>query len=116
MSSIRYVVEGGRPLAGSLNQRATRTPFFHYRGSTADPRSGDLQNVPRIRDTGDVGRVVRSVGASADWTGDNTPRSRPGKFAPKSSDPVLCANIRASILLAGPVLALRTSDSFPARW
>ena len=64
-----------------------------------------LENVPRIRDTETLVELIRSVGASAEWQGRNTLPSTPRRFAPPISIPDLCARIRASILLAGPLLA-----------
>ena len=49
--------------------------------------------------------LVRSVGARADWSGPNTLEIEARDIQTGELDPGLCANIRASILLAGPLLA-----------
>ncbi len=64
-----------------------------------------LENVPRIRDTETLVELVRSVGASAEWTARNTLGIHAKSIRAADLDPVLCARIRASILLAGPLLA-----------
>ena len=59
---------------------------------------------PRRRD---ARRAARSRSArTAEWTARNTlDHPRDGRSAPSALDPALCASIRASILLAGPLLA-----------
>src|SRR5262249_25826912 len=64
-----------------------------------------LDNVPRIRDTETLVELVRSVGASADWRGRNRLAIHAKDIRAADLDPDLCARIRASILLAGPLLA-----------
>ena len=64
-----------------------------------------LQNVPRILDTEALVELVRSVGVSADWTDNNTLQIEAKSVRAKDIDPDLCSRIRASILLAGPLLA-----------
>ena len=64
-----------------------------------------LENVPRILDTETLVELVRTAGASATWTGNNTLEIEAKELRAGELDPVLCAKIRASILLAGPMLA-----------
>ena len=47
----------------------------------------------------------RQVGASAAWTERNTLSIHAKDIRPSDLDPELCRKIRASILLAGPLLA-----------
>ena len=64
-----------------------------------------LSNVPRIRDTETLVELICSIGAQATWEGANTLVIRAKDVRSSNLDPSLCANIRASILLAGPLLA-----------
>jgi UDP-N-acetylglucosamine 1-carboxyvinyltransferase len=64
-----------------------------------------LENVPRIRDTETLVELIRSVGASAEWQKPNTLAIHAKHIRAADLDPELCARIRASILLAGPLLA-----------
>ncbi len=64
-----------------------------------------LTNVPRIRDTETLAELLRSVGAVALWTDTNTLEIHAVDVRSADLDPQLCADIRASILLAGPLLA-----------
>jgi UDP-N-acetylglucosamine 1-carboxyvinyltransferase len=49
--------------------------------------------------------LLADLGADTTWTGANTVRVDTRALRPKPLDPALCARIRASILLAGPMLA-----------
>ncbi len=106
MSSIRYVVEGGRTLSGSIEPAGNKNAALPIiAAALLTPDRVTLQNVPRILDTETLVELVRSVGASANWTGTNTLEIEAKALSAKELDPVLCAKIRASILLAGPMLA-----------
>jgi UDP-N-acetylglucosamine 1-carboxyvinyltransferase len=106
MSSIKYVVEGGRSLSGSIEPAGNKNAALPIIAAALLTRDRvTLQNVPRILDTETLVELVRSVGASANWTGQNTLEIEAKELSAKELDPVLCASIRASILLAGPMLA-----------
>ena len=61
--------------------------------------------MPRIRDTETLVQLIRSVGAKAQWTDANVLDIEAKEVRAVDLDPEMCANIRASILLAGPLLA-----------
>ena len=106
MSSIKYVVEGGRSLSGSIEPAGNKNaalPVIAAALLTQDRVT--LENVPRILDTETLVELVRTAGASATWTGNNTLEIEAKELRAGELDPVLCAKIRASILLAGPMLA-----------
>ena len=106
MSSIKYVVEGGRSLSGSIEPAGNKNaalPIIAAALLTQDRVT--LENVPRILDTETLVELVRTAGASATWTGNNTLEIEAKELRAGELDPVLCARIRASILLAGPMLA-----------
>ncbi len=65
----------------------------------------ELDNIPRIRDVETMLALLVDLGATAEWTGPNLVRVDARQVRPKPLDPKLCARIRASILLAGPLLA-----------
>jgi UDP-N-acetylglucosamine 1-carboxyvinyltransferase len=64
-----------------------------------------LDNVPRIGDVQTMLDLLRSLGAEADWEGDNRVRIRARDLGSGDVEAELAARIRASILLAGPLLA-----------
>jgi UDP-N-acetylglucosamine 1-carboxyvinyltransferase len=105
-SPIQYVVEGGHRLSGTISPAGNKNaalPIIAAALLTEHPVT--LENVPRIRDTETLVELVRSVGASAEWKQRNTLAIHAKTIRAADLDPVLCARIRASILLAGPLLA-----------
>jgi UDP-N-acetylglucosamine 1-carboxyvinyltransferase len=65
----------------------------------------ELDNIPRIRDVETMLSLLVDLGATVEWIGPNLVRVDARQVRPKPLDPKLCARIRASILLAGPMLA-----------
>src|SRR5665213_907283 len=105
VSPIQYVVEGGHKLSGTIEPAGNKNaalPIIAAALLTEHPVT--LDNVPRIRDTETLVELIRSVGASAEWRG-NTLQIHAKTIRAADLDPALCARIRASILLAGPLLA-----------
>lgn len=106
MSSIKYVVEGGRSLKGTIEPAGNKNAALPIiAAALLSEHPVTLTNVPRIRDTETLVELVRTVGASADWRDTNTLVIHAKSVRSEELDPDLCASIRASILLAGPLLA-----------
>src|SRR3954449_5430518 len=106
MPPIQYIVEGGHRLKGAIEPSGNKNaalPIIAAALLTEHPVT--LDNVPRIRDTETLVELVRSVGATADWQARNTLLIHGKDIRAADLDPELCARIRASILLAGPLLA-----------
>jgi UDP-N-acetylglucosamine 1-carboxyvinyltransferase len=104
LAPIQYIVEGGRRLKGTIEPSGNKNaalPIIAAALLTEHPVT--LDNVPRIRDTEMLVELVRSIGATAEWLGHNKLLIHAIRAA--DLDPELCARIRASILLAGPLLA-----------
>src|SRR5271154_4096973 len=103
---IQYIVEGGHRLTGTIEPSGNKNaalPIIAAALLTEHPVT--LENVPRIRDTETLVELIRSVGASAEWRGRNRLAIHAKEIRAADLDPNLCARIRASILLAGPLLA-----------
>ncbi len=106
MPPIQYIVEGGHRLSGTIEPSGNKNaalPIIAAALLTEHPVT--LDNVPRIRDTETLVELIRSVGASAEWQKPNTLAIHAKSIRAADLDPELCARIRASILLAGPLLA-----------
>src|SRR3954464_8642474 len=106
MAPIQYIVEGGHRLKGAIEPSGNKNaalPIIAAALLTEHPVT--LDNVPRIRDTETLVELIRSVGASAEWRGRNRLAIHAKEIRAADLDPDLCARIRASILLAGPLLA-----------
>ena len=102
----RFLVRGGRSLRGSIRPAGNKNAALPILASTvlADGPM-ELDNIPRIRDVETMLALLVDLGASVEWIGPNLVRVDARQVRPKPLDPRLCARIRASILLAGPLLA-----------
>ena len=102
----RFIVQGGRPLTGTVRPAGNKNAALPILAATllADGPV-DLANVPRIRDVEMMIALLEHLGATVAWTGPNTVRVDAAGVVSKPLDPGLCGRIRASILLAAPLLA-----------
>jgi UDP-N-acetylglucosamine 1-carboxyvinyltransferase len=106
MPAVQYVVEGGRTLHGTIRPSGNKNAALPIVAAALISESTVyLENVPHIRDIETLIELVRSVGASIEWTAPNSLRISAPHVTAKDLDPALCAKIRASILLAAPILA-----------
>jgi UDP-N-acetylglucosamine 1-carboxyvinyltransferase len=106
MTALQYIVQGGHRLAGRIRPSGNKNAALPI---VAAALLGDepvyLENVPRIRDVETLVELLKSVGASAEWTARNSLTIHAKTLTASDHDPVLCRKIRASILLAAPLLA-----------
>lgn len=115
MTAVQYIVEGGHKLTGSIRPSGNKNGALPIvAASLLSRKPVRLTNVPRIRDLETLVELVRSVGASAEWTETNTLEISATELRPQRLDPVLSARIRASILLAAPLLARCGNVTLPA--
>jgi UDP-N-acetylglucosamine 1-carboxyvinyltransferase len=106
MPAVQYVVEGGRTLHGTIRPSGNKNAALPIvAAALISENTVHLENVPHIRDIETLMELIRSVGASIEWTGPNALRISAPHITAKDLDPALCAKIRASILLAAPILA-----------
>jgi UDP-N-acetylglucosamine 1-carboxyvinyltransferase len=101
----RFKVAGGRPLHGAVRPAGNKNAALpSLAAAVLADGPVELSNVPRIRDVETMVALLQDLGATCQWTGPNTLRVDARSVQPKPLDPELCARIRASILLAGPLL------------
>jgi UDP-N-acetylglucosamine 1-carboxyvinyltransferase len=101
-----FVIEGGYPLGGTIRAAGNKNgalPILAACLLTGEPVV--LSNVPRIRDVDTMLELLSDLGADARWTGANEAFVHTAGVEKWSPDPELCKKIRASFLLAGPLLA-----------
>jgi UDP-N-acetylglucosamine 1-carboxyvinyltransferase len=101
-----FLVRGGRQLRGAIRPAGNKNAALPILAATvlADGPV-ELDNVPHIRDVDTMLALLADLGAEVAWTGPNHVRVDARNVRPKPLDPALCARIRASILLAGPLVA-----------
>ena len=115
MPRSQFVIEGGRPISGTLRARGNKNAALPVLAAALlTEEEVTLGNVPRIRDVEVQVGLLRQLGAEAEFTGDDTVRVRAAGLGDDDPDPDLCRAIRASILLAGPLLARRGRVNMPA--
>jgi UDP-N-acetylglucosamine 1-carboxyvinyltransferase len=101
-----FVIEGARPLNGRIRATGNKNgalPILAACLLTTDPVT--LANVPRIRDVETMIELLADLGAEVGWTGPNEVRVHAANVSKSNPDAGLCSRIRASFLLAGPLLA-----------
>jgi UDP-N-acetylglucosamine 1-carboxyvinyltransferase len=101
-----FVIEGGRPLSGTVRASGNKNAALPI--LAASLLAGDvvdLRNVPRIRDVQTMVHLLADLGARITWTGGNEIRIDPRPVSKTALDSELAREIRASFLLAGPLLA-----------
>src|SRR5690349_9246179 len=104
-SAVQYIVEGGHRLSGSIRPSGNKNAALPIVAATlVTDKPVVLENVPRIRDVETLVELVKSVGASAEWTDRNTLHIHAKDLRAADLDPDLCKKIRGAILLAAPLL------------
>jgi UDP-N-acetylglucosamine 1-carboxyvinyltransferase len=101
-----FHIEGGIPLKGEMTPSGNKNaalPILAATLLTNEPVI--LHNVPNIRDVNDMRKLVASLGVRIEDLGGGSWRIAARSVRPADLDPDLCRRIRASILLAGPMLA-----------
>jgi UDP-N-acetylglucosamine 1-carboxyvinyltransferase len=102
----KFVIEGGAALAGEVvvaGNKNAALPILAACLLTEDEVL--LHRVPRIRDTEAQIALLEQLGVSAEWVGDNSVRLCAAGVSDPVVDEDLSGHIRASFLLAGPLLA-----------
>jgi UDP-N-acetylglucosamine 1-carboxyvinyltransferase len=109
-----FVIEGGRPLSGTVRAAGNKNGALPILAATILASAPvALTNVPRIRDVQTMVELLVDIGADAEWTGDNDLRIDPTGVHKAELDEELCRRIRASFLLAGPLVARLGSAIVP---
>jgi UDP-N-acetylglucosamine 1-carboxyvinyltransferase len=109
-----FVIEGGQPLSGRVRAAGNKNgalPVLAACLLTSEPVV--LSNVPRIRDVDTMIALISALGAEVEWTGENEVRVHAADVSSHELDPDLARRIRASFLLAGPLLARLGRASVP---
>jgi UDP-N-acetylglucosamine 1-carboxyvinyltransferase len=102
----KYVVECGRPLSGEIRPAGNKNAALPIiAAALLTEEDVFLENVPDIRDVRTLLELVATLGADVEWLDGNRVRIRAVNLGAKDLDAASAARIRASILLAGPMLA-----------
>src|SRR5438552_1360760 len=109
-----FSVTGGRPLKGTIRPAGNKNAALPILAATLLAEGPcRIENVPHIRDVETMLELLTHLGATVAWTGPNSVDVDAVRAEPRELDPALGARIRASILLAGPMLARFGRVSLP---
>jgi UDP-N-acetylglucosamine 1-carboxyvinyltransferase len=109
-----FVIEGSRRLSGTIRAAGNKNgalPIIAACLLADGPVT--LANVPRIRDVDTMLELLVDLGADASWTGLNEVSVDTTGASKSAPDERLGSKIRASFLLAGPLLARFGRASMP---
>ncbi len=102
----KFIIEGGVPLNGDFipsGNKNAALPLLAACILTDEPVI--LKNMPHILDVLAMKRLLESLGVQVEILENNTWRIHAKNVSFSDLDPELCRKIRASILIAGPVVA-----------
>jgi len=101
-----FFIEGARPLNGRIRAAGNKNGALPILAACLlTDEEVVLRNVPRILDVQTMLDLMADLGVDVDWLGDNDVRVRAANVTKTELDEELCRRIRASVLLAGPLLA-----------
>jgi UDP-N-acetylglucosamine 1-carboxyvinyltransferase len=102
----KFVIHGGEPLSGEITAAGNKNAALPILAACLlTDEEILLQNVPRIRDTEAQIAILERLGVKVEWTAGNELRLQADAISETAPDEDLSARIRASFLLAGPLLA-----------
>jgi len=102
----KFIIQGGNPLNGEVKPSGNKNaalPLLAACLLTDEPVI--LHNVPNIMDVHIMRALLESLSVRIDALDNHTWRVHAAEICPADLDPDLCRKIRASILLAGPMVA-----------
>ncbi|MGO9308613.1 MAG: UDP-N-acetylglucosamine 1-carboxyvinyltransferase [Spirochaetia bacterium] len=106
MPSYQYLIEGGFPLKGRIKASGNKNSALPCLAATLlTDQPVVLRNLPEIEDVHVMIEILKTLGTSVQKLGHNEYRLQCLDITREEIPPHLALKIRASILLAGPLLA-----------
>jgi UDP-N-acetylglucosamine 1-carboxyvinyltransferase len=101
-----FVIEGGFPLSGTIVPAGNKNAALPALAACLlTEEEVVLRNIPRIRDVDAMLKLLADLGATVEWREDNVVAVCAANVRRTDVDERLSERIRASFLLAGPLLA-----------
>lgn len=101
-----FLIEGGRPLNGEITVAGNKNAALPMLAATLlSDEPVTLTNLPGIRDARVMREALQSVGASVTEEGPGRVTIHARQLSSTTPDPQICQQMRASFVLAGPLLA-----------
>ena len=110
----KFIIEGGTPLAGTVVPAGNKNAALPaLAGCLLTSEEVVLRNVPRISDVEAMLELLRLLDVKVEWRDDNVVALRADELSHSDVDRGYAERIRASFLLAGPLLARRGRADMP---
>jgi UDP-N-acetylglucosamine 1-carboxyvinyltransferase len=103
----KFVIDGGASLSGTVTPAGNKNAALPILAASVLTTEEILvRNVPRIRDVAAMLELLEALGVSVEWRGENEVALCGAGVTPDAVvDQVIAERIRASFLIAGPLLA-----------
>jgi UDP-N-acetylglucosamine 1-carboxyvinyltransferase len=110
----KFVIEGGYPLSGTVVPAGNKNAALPIlAASLLTEEEVVVGNVPRIRDVESMLALLEDLGVSVTWRDEHEVALKAATISSTEVDAELAGRIRASFLLAGPLLARVREATMP---
>src|SRR5215218_2645654 len=110
----KFIIQGGVPLSGEIIPAGNKNAALPILAACLlTEEELVVRNVPRIRDVESMLGLLEGLGVKVAWTGENEVRLQADDISGTEVDESLANRIRASFLVAGPLLARTGEVSMP---
>lgn len=110
----RFLIEGRQPISGSIEPKGSKNAALPIIAATLlTDEAVTLTRLPDIADVRVMANLVQELGASVSSIADNRATFKAAHIRHSAPDRALSQLIRASFLLAGPLLARTGSATLP---
>src|SRR5215208_3144518 len=110
----KFIIEGGTPLAGTIVPAGNKNAALPALAASLLTREEVvLRNIPRISDVEAMLELLRRLDVKAEWRDENVVALQADELSHSDVDRDWAERIRASFLLAGPLLARRGRADMP---
>ena len=101
----KFRIEGGHPISGTFEPRGNKNAVLPMlAASLLTDQPVTLENIPLIKDVEVMLELLQALGVQITLEG-HTLTLQASHLSTTELDPPLCARVRTSILLAGPLAA-----------
>ena len=102
----KFIIQGGVPLSGEIVPAGNKNAALPILAACLlTDEELVIGNVPNIRDVQSMLGLLERLGVKVEWTGDNEVKLQADSVSSTEVDEELASRIRASFLVAGPLLA-----------
>src|ERR1044072_1926941 len=103
----KFVIKGGAPLSGEITAAGNKNAaLLMLAACLLTEEELRISNVPRIRDVESMLTMLERMGVKVEWTSEHEVSLQADAINPDEVDEESSTKIRASLLAAGPPLAL----------